>query len=73
MGFSIFSVIELFYFVSIRPCFDYLRISKRRKEIIAKLTSKEDNLCLRADTPVLAAILSSNSNVNKKDPRPYLE
>lgn len=44
MGFSVFSIIEILYFLSIRPYFRYLRDSKKRRQTIERLTQRFRNI-----------------------------
>lgn len=43
MGFSVFSIIEILYFLSIRPYCRYLRDSEKRRQAIQNLTQRFRN------------------------------
>lgn len=43
MGFSVFSIIEILYFLSIRPYCRYLRDSEKRRQVIQNLTQRIQN------------------------------
>lgn len=43
MGFSVFSIIEILYFLSIRPYCRYLRDSEKRRQTIQNLTHRFQN------------------------------
>lgn len=43
MGFSVFSIIEILYFLSIRPYCHYLRDSEKRRQVIQNLTQRFQN------------------------------
>lgn len=75
LGFSVISVIEIFYFATIRPYCNYLRNSMRRKELLSKLKlmSKMDSMRAPKDSPIIVATIDSSQHFDKDFPRPYME
>lgn len=68
MGFSVISVIEMFYFVSIRPYCNYLRLSKRRREIITKIVDKMESLRRKRSSPIIIRTVRTNATFDKNYP-----
>lgn len=50
MGFSVFSIIEILYFLSIRPYCRYLRDSEKRRQAIQNLSQRFQNFRLKRKT-----------------------
>lgn len=73
MGFSFISVIEMFYFISIRPYCSYIRLKKRRKELMAQLIAKVDNMRMKRDSPITISTVDTDMNFENSLPRPYLD
>lgn len=68
MGFSVISVIEMFYFISIRPYCNHLRLSQRRRKIIGKIVQKMENLRQRKTSPIIIRTVQTNSIIEKSYP-----
>lgn len=47
MGFSVVSLIELFYFMSLRPYSNFIRISHKRRQAFGRVFQRFGNLRLR--------------------------
>lgn len=47
MGFSVFSIIEIVYFLSIRPYFRYLRDNENYRQTLQHLTQRLQNIRMR--------------------------
>ncbi|XP_031626094.1 pickpocket protein 28-like isoform X2 [Contarinia nasturtii] len=62
MGFSVISVIELFYFMSIRPYCNYLRISESRRRTFRKFFHKIRNRFGRKSDKVSKSIVAKHVN-----------
>lgn len=71
MGFSVISVIEMFYFISIRPYCNYLRVSNRRREIISSLLQKMENLGRWSKSSSFIVKTVQTNNTDKGD-LPYM-
>lgn len=59
MGFSVFSIIEVFYFLSIRPYCSYLRDADKRRLAFQKISNRFKHLRVRPS-------LNLNSDTNLK-------
>lgn len=71
MGFSVISVIEIFYFISIRPYYNYLRASNRRHAIVSSIFQKVENVARRSkSSPILVKTVPTNST--HKNDLPYM-
>lgn len=73
MGFSVISVIEMFYFISIRPYCNYLRFSNKRRELMSKLYRSLDKLRQRKQSPFIIKAVQSNSEFDYDYHRRYLD
>lgn len=71
MGFSVISVIEMFYFISIRPYCNYLRVSNRRREIISSLFQKMEHIG-RWSKSSSFIVKPMQTNVTDKGGLPYM-
>ncbi|XP_055300406.1 pickpocket protein 28-like [Sitodiplosis mosellana] len=56
LGFSGLSVIEIFYFISIRPYCQFLRLSNARRELMKKLTRKIEEIRHGQHSPNIMAV-----------------
>lgn len=73
MGFSVISLIELFYFISIRPYCNYLRFSNRRRELIAKVLGRIESLRRRKHSPITVMTVATNPDFVEKYHNSYLD
>lgn len=71
LGFSVISVIEMFYFISIRPYCNYLRVSNRRREIISSLFQKMENFGRWSKSSSFIVKTVQTNNTDKGD-LPYM-
>lgn len=69
MGFSVISVVELFYFVSLRPYCNYLQLSTHRCEIMARMARKMGMLRPRKHSQEIKPVKSFSINY----PHPYVD
>lgn len=53
LGFSALSVIEIFYFITIRPYCQYLRLSNKRQELMEKLARKINEFRQKRRLPII--------------------
>lgn len=54
MGFSVFSIVEVFYFLSIRPYSNYMKVSDKRRKTLNRVFKKVKKLRTRRRlTPLL--------------------
>lgn len=72
MGFSFISVIELVYFVSIRPYCNYLRFSDRRRELMTKIIRKMDIIRQKKDSSMIITV-ESRSSLDIDNPHSYID
>lgn len=72
MGFSLFSIIELFYFLTIRPYCNYLRFSNRRDQI-SKLFRKMIKSQQKKHSRIIIQTVQSNSNIDYTYHQRYLD
>lgn len=57
MGFSVISISELLYFMSIRPYCNYLRISEKRRRSFRKVFQRVRNLRLKKKSKSMSKVL----------------
>lgn len=62
MGFSVFSIIEIIYFLSIRPYCRYLRDADERRQLFNKVVHRFKHLRVR-DLPRLTSSNDKHSNI----------
>lgn len=67
LGFSGISVIEMFYFISIRPYCQYLRISNQWRELTSKLTRKIHKLRYRQQPLTIIKTVQPNLSFDYTD------
>lgn len=67
MGFSCISVIEMFYFISIRPYFNYIRFSNKRRKLMMRVIRKMDKLRRKKRSPIILKKVQINSNFDGND------
>lgn len=72
LGFSGISVIEIFYFISIRPYCQYLRISNQWRELTSKLIRKIHKLRYRHQSSIMIKTVQPNLSFDYTD-YPHLE
>lgn len=40
MGFSVFSIVEVFYFLTLRPYSNYIKVSRKRRQTLNRMVKK---------------------------------
>lgn len=55
MGFSVFSIVEVFYFLTLRPYGNYIKVSKKRRQTLHRMVKKIQKIRTRriSTTPSL--------------------
>lgn len=55
MGFSVFSIVEVFYFLTLRPYGNYIKVSKKRRQTFSRMMKKIQKIRTRRipTTPLL--------------------
>lgn len=43
MGFSVFSIIEIFYFLTFRPCIHHMKVSKKRRQVMKRMVRRSQS------------------------------
>lgn len=64
MGFSVISLIELFYFISIRPYCNYLRLSHHRQNISKAI----EKLRQKRNSSIITKTVQSNTTIDRSFP-----
>lgn len=64
MGFSVISISELFYFMSIRPYCNYLRISEKRRRLFGGVFQKVRNLRIKKKSEVVTQEFLKKNHVH---------
>lgn len=72
MGFSVISIIELLYFMTIRPYCNYLRISEKRGRRFGRMLQKVRNLRLTTKSQIASKALIMK-NVDSNTVFPYVD
>lgn len=70
MGFSVFSIIEILYFLSIRPYCRYLRDSEKRRQAIKNLTQRFQNF--RSKRKISTSRSNDSSNMVENAVFPHI-
>lgn len=73
MGFSVISIIELFYFFSIRPYCNLIRISDRSTEVLSKIFRKMEIVHRKKGSSFIIKKVDSSNETPNKIAHTYLE
>lgn len=66
MGFSVFSIVEVLYFLSIRPYCSYMRSAKQRREALQRVFRRFDHIKIRGITKTEAK-LNANAHSSSEN------
>lgn len=61
MGFSVFSIVEIFYFLTFRPCVHYTKVSKKRRQIMNRKRMQSNRSRFPLDSRIHSEVIESNS------------
>lgn len=74
LGFSVISLVEIFYFISIRPYCDHLRFSKNCRELLENMQRKMMGLPRKKNiSPMEIKMVETNLNYNTDFHHQYID
>lgn len=69
MGFSVFSIVEVFYFLTLRPYGNYVKVSRKRRQSLGRMMKKIQKIRTRR-IPTTPFLHSNVENIDAHEHHP---